>query len=83
MRPVPAYRLKPASSAVPTAAKDEKNNNNDEERLRIHDEHSLQCDGYGFGLFANDHAEIGTSYGRRRRTKKKSVNYVTNVSLDS
>ncbi len=43
--------LKPTPSAVPTAAKDEKNNNNDEERLGIHDVHSLQCDGYGFGLF--------------------------------
>ncbi len=51
MRLVSAYRLKPTPSAVPTAAKDEQNNNNDEERLGIHDVHSLQCYGYGFGLF--------------------------------
>jgi hypothetical protein len=37
----PACRLKPTSTAIPTAAKQENNNNNEEERLGIHDVHSF------------------------------------------
>ena len=47
----PACRLKPASSAVPTASAYEENkNNNDEKRLGIHDVRPFRCDGFGFGL---------------------------------
>src|SRR4030088_1397196 len=46
----PACRLKPASPAVPTAAKEENKNNNDEKCLGIHDVQPFQCDGFGLGF---------------------------------
>jgi hypothetical protein len=46
----PACRLKPASPAVPAAAKEENKNNNDEKCLGIHDVQPFQCDGFGLGF---------------------------------
>jgi hypothetical protein len=47
----PACRLKPASTAVPTAsAKDENKKNDDDKRLCIHDVKPFQYDGFGLGF---------------------------------
>jgi hypothetical protein len=67
-RRAPTSRLKPTSSAVPTAsAKQENNNNNEEQRLNIHDVHSFSA----MAALACPQYLSSTSYGRRRRTKKE------------
>ena len=73
-RRAPTSRLKPTSSAVPTAsAKQENNNNNEEQRLNIHDVHSFSA----MAALACPQYLSSTSYGDADGQKKKSVNFVT------